>query len=74
MKLEIEISDKELMEFGKEAIEQEVKDSIRRRRLRAAFIQLSQEICANWDADEYDKQVELARKEAWEIYREEIGL
>lgn len=74
MKLEIEVSEQDLIEFGKQAIEKEMQASLKRMRMRIAFVQLSNEIRAAWDEKDYWKEVDLARQEAWEIYRKEIGL
>ncbi len=74
MKLEIEVSEQDLIEFGKQAVKKEMQASIKRLRLRTAFAQLSEKIQEAWNEDDYWKEVSLARKEAWEIYRKEIGL
>ena len=74
MKLEIEVSEQDLIEFGKQAVEKEIRASLKRMRLRTTFTQLSEKIREAWDEEAYWKEVDLARKEAWEIYRKEIGL
>lgn len=43
-------------------------------RLRTSFAQLSEKIRSAWNEEEYWQEVDLAKKEAWEIYRKEIGL
>lgn len=74
MKLEIEVSEQDLLELGKQAVEREVQASLERLRLRTAFTRLSEEIREAWDEEDYWKEVNLARQEAWESYRKEIGL
>lgn len=74
MKLEIEVSEQDLLEFGKQAVEREMRASLRRMRMRLSFIQLSEKIREAWDEEDYWQEVDLARKEAWEICRKEIGL
>lgn len=74
MKLEIEISEQDLLEFGKQAIEKEMQASLKRMRLRTTFAQLSDQIREVWDEADYRQEMDQARKEAWEIYRKEIGL
>ncbi|MGD1863995.1 MAG: hypothetical protein ACFB0D_05525 [Phormidesmis sp.] len=74
MKLEVEVSEQDLIELGKEALEKEMQASIKRLRLRNSFNQLSKKIRETWNEKDYFKEVDLARKEAWEIYRKEIGL
>lgn len=74
MKLEIEVSEQDLLEFGKKAVEKEMQGTLHRLRLRTAFEQLSEKIRETWDEADYWKEVDLARKEAWSVYRKEIGL
>ena len=74
MKLEVEVSEQDLMDLGKKALEQEMQASIKRLRLRTSFSQLSKKIKATWDESDYWQQVDKARKEAWESYRKEVGL
>ncbi len=74
MKLEIEVSEQDLLKLGKKAVEKEVQASINRMQLRIAFTQLSDAIREDWSEEDYWREVDLARKEAWEIYRKEIGL
>lgn len=74
MKLEIEVSEQDLLEFGRQAVEKEMQASLKRMRLRTSFTQLSEKIREAWSEEDYWKEVDLARKESWEIYRKEIGL
>ena len=74
MKLEVEVSEQDLMDLGKKALEQEMQASIKRLRLRTSFSQLSKKIKATLDESDYWQQVDKARKEAWESYRKEVGL
>lgn len=74
MKLEIEVSEQDLLEFGRQAVEREMQDSLKRMRLRTSFAQLSEKIRGAWSEEDYWKEVDLARQEAWEIYRKDIGL
>lgn len=74
MKLEIEVSEQDLREFGREAVENEMQASLKRMRLRTTFTQLSAKIREAWNEEDYWREVKLARKEAWESYRKEVGL
>ena len=74
MKLEIEVSEQDLLEFGKQAVEKEIQDSLERLRLRATFTRLSKEIREAWNEEDYWKEVNLARQEVWESYKDEMGL
>lgn len=74
MKLEIEVSEQDLIEFGKQAIEKEIRDSLIWLRLRRDFERVSQEIRAHWQVDDYEKEVSAIREEVWQEYKQEIGL
>lgn len=74
MKLEIEVSEQDLLEFGKQAVENEMQASLKRMRLRIAFTKLSEKIREAWNEEDYWQEVKLARKDAWESYRKEVGL
>lgn len=63
-----------MIEFGKQAVEKEIQSGLKWMRMRTAFTQLSEKNREAWDEEDYWKEVDLARKEAWEIYKREVGL
>lgn len=74
MKLEIEVSEQDLLEFGRQAVEKEMQASLKRMRLRTSFARLSEKVRGSWTEEDHWKAVDVAKKEAWEVYRKEIGL
>ena len=74
MKLEFEIPDEALLDFGKAAIEKEVQDSLKWLRLRRSFVTIAKALQGAWKPQAYKHAIEEIRAEAWQEYKQDLGL
>lgn len=74
MKLKFEIPDEALLDFGKAAIEQEVQDSLKWLQLRRNFVSITQTLQNAWQPRAHRQIVEELRADAWQEYKQDLGL
>ncbi len=74
MKVEVEISDQDLLEFGKEAIAKELQNSLKWLKVRRNFAGIAQELQAHWQFSDYQQQLTEIRSEAWQEYKKDLKL
>jgi predicted component of type VI protein secretion system len=73
MELSIEISEKDLADFGKETIQKEIREMLRWLKIKQSFRKLSKGL-ESIDPEIYQKELEEIRKSAWNEYKKDISL
>jgi len=73
MELLIDVSDKDLLELGKDTILKEVHETLRWLKIKKSFRQLSKELQA-LDLQDYQHQLEQIRETSWQEYRKDLPL
>lgn len=74
MQLTIDISEKDLVEFGMESIQREIANTIKWMRIRQKFGRISEELQLSFDEDDYHRLVNEVRESAWEDYKKNFSL
>lgn len=74
MKVELEVSDLDLLEFGKEAIAKELQNSLKWLKLRRDFAATVKELQVHWQLSDYQQQLTEIRSEAWQEYKKDLKL
>ncbi|MDY6897103.1 MAG: hypothetical protein AB4206_10675 [Xenococcaceae cyanobacterium] len=74
MKLVFEIPDEALLDFGKEAIEREIQDSLKWLHLRRDLTKLAKSLKATWQESDYQQELSAIRAEAWQEYKQNLEL
>jgi len=72
MKIELEVSDLDLLAFGKEAIAKELQNSLKWLKIRRHFAGIAQELQAHWQLSDYQQQLTEIRSEAWQEYKKNL--
>ncbi len=72
MKMTIDIPEKDLIEFGRESIYQEMNNTLRWMKLKTSFRRIS-EALKTTDEKEYYNEMEEIRNAAWEEYRKDLS-
>ncbi len=74
MKLTIEIPDEEIYEIGKEALKKKIEEYLEFMKLERDIKQMSEELKEIFSEEEYWKEVEKSRQEAWQEYKKGLEL
>jgi hypothetical protein len=74
MQLTIDIPDRDIADFGRQAIEKELANSIKWLRLRNRFTQLAQGLWETHKEADYQRNLQEIRADAWETYKKDLGL
>ncbi len=74
MKLTIEIPDEEIYEIGKEALKKKIEEYLEFMKLEKDIKQMSEELKEIFSEEEYWKEVEKSRQEAWQEYKKGLEL
>ena len=74
MQLTINISEKDLVEFGKESIQKEIGNTLKWMKIRHSFGKLSEELRSSFDEQDYYRMVEEIRESAWNEYKKSMPL
>ncbi len=74
MKLIFEIPDEALLDFGKEAIEREMQDSLKWLHIRRNFTNIAQNLQGRWQESDYLQELSEIRAEAWQEYKQDLDL
>ncbi|MBK3332650.1 hypothetical protein GWK41_06180 [Persephonella atlantica] len=74
MKLTIEIPDEEIYEIGKEALKKKIEEYLEFMKLEKDIKQMSEELKEIFSEEEYWKEVEKSRREAWQEYKKGLEL
>lgn len=73
MQLTMDISERDVAEFGKEAIQQEFENVLKWIRIKQAFRRIAADLSA-FDAREYAHEIENIRESAWNEYQQGLNL
>ena len=73
MELSIEISEKDLADFGKETIRKEIQEMLRWLKIKQSFRKLSKGL-GSIDSEIYQKELEEIRESAWNDYKKDLSL
>lgn len=73
MQLTMDISERDVAEFGKEAIQQEFENVLKWIRIKQAFRRIAADLSA-FDAREYAHEIEMIRESAWNEYQQGLNL
>ena len=73
MELSIEISEKDLADFGKETIRKEIQEMLRWLKIKQSFRKLSKGL-GSIDPEIYQKELEEIRESAWNDYKKDLSL
>jgi hypothetical protein len=71
MQLQIEIPEKDLIEFGKATIQAEIEKALKWLKIKQAFLKVSEGL-KEIDKELYRKEIEEIRSISWESYKSEI--
>ncbi len=74
MRLTIEVPEQDLLDFGRQTVEQEVQAALKRLRSRSRLSVLTQGLKEAYGEAEYEKTVAQIRAEAWQEYKQDLGL
>ncbi len=74
MKLMIEIPDEEIYEIGKETFKKKIEEYLEFMKLEKDIKELSKELRELFSEEEYWKEVEKSRQEAWQEYKKGLEL
>ncbi len=74
MQLTIEITEQDLLDFGHQAIQKEMQSTLKWLRMRNRLEQMADEIRNVYKEPEYQKTLEQIRAEAWQEYKQGLGL
>lgn len=74
MKITVEVSDLDLLDYGIQAIEQELQDSLKWIHLRRNFTILAQGLQANFEVSDYAQELTQIRHDSWQIYKQDLNL
>ncbi len=73
MQLTVNISEKDLIEFGKESVQKEIESALKWMRIRQAFGKISKELKSSFDEQDYYRKLEEIRESAWNEYKKTIS-
>ena len=73
MQLTMDISERDVAEFGKDAIQREFENALKWVRIKRAFRLISADL-SRFDAREYAHEIEMIRESAWNDYQQGLGL
>ena len=71
MQLQIEIPEKDLIEFGKATIQAEIEKALKWLKIKQAFLKVSEGL-KEIDKELYRKEIEEIRSISWERYKSEM--
>lgn len=74
MQLTIDISEKDLVEFGMESIQREIDSTMKWMRIRQKFGKISEELRSSFDEEDYYRKVKEVREFAWDDYKKSLSL
>lgn len=72
MQLTIDISEKDLVEFGMESIQREIDSTMKWMRIRQKFAKISDELRSSFDEEDYYRKVREVRESAWDDYKKSL--
>ena len=71
MQLTMDVSERDVAEFGQEAIRREFENVLKWVRIKQAFRRIAADL-STFDAQEYAREIEMIRESAWNEYQ--LGL
>jgi hypothetical protein len=74
MKLVFEVPDQALQDFGKQVIEQEIKDSLKWLYLRRSCVVMAENLRTTWKESDYEAKLAEIRAETWQEYKQDLEL
>ena len=74
MKLTIEIPDEEVYELGRKTLQSKIEEYVEILKLEKVLEEVSMEIREVFSEEDYWKEVEKIREEAWQEYKKELNL
>ncbi|MDM7273696.1 hypothetical protein [Sulfurihydrogenibium azorense] len=74
MKLMIEIPDEEVYELGRKTLQSKIEEYVQILKLEKVLKEVSMEIKKFFSEEDYWKEVEKIREEAWREYKKEFNL
>ena len=72
MELTIDISEKDLISFGLESVQNEINNTLKWMRIRQSFHKISEKLKSSYDEQDYFRALEEIREAAWNEYKKEI--
>ena len=73
MELSIEISEKDLADFGRETIQKEIGEMLRWLKIKQSFRKLAKAL-EGMDSEAYQKELEAIRESSWAEYKKDLAL
>ena len=73
MQLTFDIPEKDLVEFGKETIQQEIQKMLKWLKIKQSFIKISQALKVI-DKKSYFSELEKIRESTWDEYKRELEI
>ncbi len=73
MQLTFDIPEKDLVEFGKETIQQEINSMLKWLKIKQSFNKISEGL-QEIDKETYDRELKKIRQESWEEYKKDLNL
>ncbi len=73
MQLTVDISEKDLIEFGRESVQKELDNTLKWMKIRRSFVKISKGLKSSFDEQDYYRTVEEIRESAWNEYKKKIS-
>jgi hypothetical protein len=69
MELTVDVSETDLIEFGRDSVQKEAENTIKWMKIKRSFRIISKELKSSFDEQEYYEALEDIRGAAWNEYR-----
>lgn len=73
MELKVDIPEKDLVEFGKESIQQEIQNMLRWLKIKQLFNRISQSL-KSFNEQSYYRTLETIRESTWNEYKKDLEI
>jgi hypothetical protein len=72
MELTVDVSETDLIEFGRDSVQKEIENTIRWMKIKRSFRIISEELKLSFDEQEYYDALEDIRASAWNEYSKNL--
>ena len=73
MQLTVDIPEKDLVEFGKETIQQEIHKMLKWLKIKQSFKKISESL-QRFDEESYSRELDKIRDATWDEYKKDLKL
>jgi hypothetical protein len=72
MELTVDVSETDLIEFGRESVQKEIENTVKWMKIKRSFKKISEELKSSFDEQDYYEALEDIRESAWNEYSKNI--